>query len=79
MRGLEYYVQGEDDHRELIVNTTAEGWVPIVILELKRLGWSWEFVEVQIVPPEDDEEGPTEWMRLTGAVKTPLEQAPKAA
>ncbi len=69
VRGLEYYVQGEDDHCELIVNTTDEAWLAIVMLELKHLGWSWEFVEVQIVPPEDDEEGPTEWTRLIGARK----------
>ena len=54
---------------ELIVNTTTEGRLSVVMLELKRLGWSWEFVEVQIVPPEDDddEEGVSEWMVLSKA------------
>lgn len=67
MRGIEWYVLGEGDHSEVIVNITEI----LEISEVKiRLGvyWTWESTETRILPG-DEGEGVTEWLALIGTTR----------
>jgi hypothetical protein len=71
VQSLEWYVLGEGDHLEVIVNVTEI----LEISEVKsRLGiyWTWESTETRILP--DEGEGITEWLVLNKPTRKALDQ-----
>lgn len=73
VRGIEWYVLGEGDHLEVIVNVTEV----LDISEVRtRLGrhWTWASTETRILPGEEGE-GATEWLVLNQAVRLEAQAA----
>lgn len=65
MRGFEWYVLGEGDHSEVIVNVTEVLEISEARTQLGR-HWTWDSTETRILP-EEEGEGATEWLVLIGA------------
>jgi len=65
VRGLEWYVLGEGDHQEVIVNVTEVLDTSVVKTEMAKL-WAWESFQIQ-TNWDDEEEVTTEWLVLIGA------------
>lgn len=63
MRKLECY---ELDDGELIVEVTAIEDTTEVTNQLAG-SWTWDSFQLQTLPAEEGEGGPTEWMTLIGA------------
>lgn len=73
MRELEWYVLGDGDHAEVIVDVTEVAETSKVTEQLAT-EWTWDSFQVQFLPGEDGE-GPTEWMTLIGARRRITEAA----
>lgn len=74
MPELEWYVLGEDDQLELIVNVTEIRDTSRVTNKLGEQ-WTWDSYQLSTLPAEEEGEEPTEWMTLIGARRRVVEVA----